>query len=162
MIVLGLTGSIAMGKSTTAAMLEQCGVAVHDSDEAVHEMFLPGGRAVPAIADAFPYAVYPKLYGKKIDGVKPIVRAELGKIVFNDEDLLSTLEAITHPLVRDSQTAFIRKHTSMGADIVALDIPLLFETGGEDFVDYTLVVSAPYEVQRQRALERPGMDEARF
>ena len=162
MIILGLTGSIAMGKSTVAGMFQKEGVPVHDSDEAVHELLQPGGKAVPLIAEAFPVFKYPEIYDKKKNGVKPINRSKLGALVFaeGNEELLKELEAILHPLVQESQQVFTRKHK--GADIVVLDIPLLYETGAENRVDYVVVASAPYNIQRQRVLDRPGMDEEKL
>lgn len=162
MIVIGLTGSIGMGKSTTAGMLEKCGVPVHDSDEAVHEMMKPRGSAVAAIAEEFPIYKYPSLYGKKTNGVRPIKRSALGRIVFNNAEKLKALENITHPLVRAAQNKFLQTQKSMGVDIAALDIPLLFETGSDSRTDYTIVVSASYEIQRQRVLARKGMSEEKF
>lgn len=162
MIVLGLTGSIAMGKSTIAAMLEKEGVPVHDSDAAVHTLMQPGGEAVPMIAEAFPVFKYPEVYDKKKNNIKPINRSKLGALVFaeGNEELLEELEDIVHPLVRKSQQDFIRRHKK--TEIVALDIPLLYETGAEQNVDYVLVVSAPYHIQRQRVLDREGMTEEKF
>jgi len=159
MIVIGLTGSIGMGKTTVTAMLQQCGVPVHDADAEVHELMAPGGKAVPAVAAAFPLYEYPQLYDKK---TKAIQRKELVKVVLNDMSLLERLESIMHPLVREAQQKFIRDAKKMGQNIVALDVPLLFETGADEFVDVKMVVSAPYLVQKKRVLERPNMDEEKF
>ena len=162
MIVLGLTGSIGMGKTTTGAMLETLGVPVHDADAQVHVLLEPGGKGAEAVSEAFPCLKYPKLYPKKIKGVRPIDRKALGKIVFRDNERRELLEEILHPLVQEEQQKFINKNNSLGVGIVALDIPLLFETGAEARVDYTVNVSAPHEVQRARVLDRPGMTEEKF
>jgi dephospho-CoA kinase len=154
MIVIGLTGSIGMGKSTAANMLGDMGVPVHDSDAAVHELLAPGGAGVEPVRAAFP-ATYDKATGG-------IDRKALGKAVFGDAASLRVLESILHPLVQQSQQSFIRAQQRAGIKIVALDIPLLFETGAEQRCDYTVVVSAPYEIQRQRVLARPGMTEEMF
>ncbi|MCE7886481.1 MAG: dephospho-CoA kinase [Alphaproteobacteria bacterium PRO2] len=163
MIVIGLTGSIGMGKSTAAAMFESLRIPVHEADDEVHKLLSPGGKGARAVGAAFPYFQFPQIYGRKTkSGVRAIKRKELGKIVFHDEKQRKKLEKILHPLVRAAQADFIRKHKINGTKIVVLDIPLLFETGGENRVDYTLVVTAPRAVQRRRVLERPGMDEKRF
>ncbi|MGC2854687.1 dephospho-CoA kinase [Novispirillum sp. DQ9] len=147
MIVLGVTGSIAMGKSTACALLRAQGVPVHDADATVHALFDRGGLAVPAIAAAFP--------GVVVDGC--VDRTLLGPCVLGQPEALKRLEGIVHPLVRAEEKRFLDLHRRAGRDIVALDIPLLFETGGEGRCDATLVVSAPAFLQRQRALRRPGM-----
>ena len=152
MIVLGLTGSIAMGKSEAARMLRRFGVPVFDSDAAVHRLLAPGGEAAPEVARAFPAALR--------DGV--LDRARLGAIVFDDPAARRRLEAILHPRVFAAQRRFLEEAEGHGSRIAALDIPLLFETGGEKKVDYVAVVSAPYEIQRARALARPGMTPERF
>ncbi len=154
MIVIGLTGSIGMGKSTAANMLRDMGVPVHDSDAAVHELLAPGGAGVEPVRAAFPAA-----YDKATGGID---RRALGRAVFGDAASLRALESILHPLVQQSQQAFIRAQQRAGIKMVALDIPLLFETGAEARCDYTVVVSAPYEIQRQRVLARPGMTEEMF
>lgn len=154
MIVIGLTGSIGMGKSTAANMLRDMGVPVHDSDAAVHELLAPGGAGVEPVRAAFPAA-----YDKHTGGID---RKALGRAVFGDAASLRALEAILHPLVQQSQQSFIRAQQRAGIRMVALDIPLLFETGAEARCDYTVVVSAPYEIQRQRVLARPGMTEEMF
>jgi dephospho-CoA kinase len=161
MIVIGLTGSIGMGKSTIAAMLETEGVPVHEADEEVHALLAPGGKGFRAAAAAFPYFSYPQIYGRR-GKTQFFKRPELGKIVFADDAARERLEGILHPLVRAAQSDFIRKNKIAGRPMAALDIPLLFETGGENLVDVTLVTSAPYEVQRARVLARPGMDEKKF
>ncbi len=162
MIVIGLTGSIGMGKTTVATMLQQLGVKVHDADAAAHDLQQPGSPAMASIAAAFPYFEYPNLYGKKIKGVRSIKRGEMVKIVLADMEKLDVLENILHPLVREAQNKFIRDAKKMGQEIVALDIPLLFETGGDEFVDVTIAVSAPYLVQRKRVLERATMNQEKF
>ncbi|MFD2053860.1 dephospho-CoA kinase [Mesorhizobium calcicola] len=147
MIVLGLTGSIGMGKSTTAKMFAEAGVPVHDSDEAVHRLY--AGKAAPLVEAAFP--------GTTIAGV--VDRAKLGERVLGDSAALKRLEAIIHPLVRADADAFLARNRAAGAPIAVLDIPLLFETGGRNRVDKVVVVTAPAEVQRQRVLARRGMTE---
>ncbi|MBK5947280.1 dephospho-CoA kinase [Rhodobacter veldkampii DSM 11550] len=144
---LGLTGSIGMGKSTTAAMFADLGVPVWDADATVHALYAPGGAAVAPIAAAFPGAVS--------DGAvsRPVLKA----MIAADPPALARLEAIVHPLVVASRAAFLRAHAD--ATLVLFDIPLLFETGADADLDATLVVSAPPEVQRQRVLGRPGMTE---
>jgi len=146
-IVLGLTGSIGMGKSTAAAMLRRLGCPVHDADAAVHRLYGVGGAAVAPIAAAFPQAV--------VDGA--VDRAVLSRLVLGDAEALKRLEAIVHPLARADADAFLAEARARGCPLAVLDIPLLFETGGEHRVDKVLVVSAPPEVQRARVLARPGM-----
>lgn len=150
MIVLGLTGSIGMGKSTTARMFEEEGVPVHDSDATVHALYR--GAAVEPIRARFPAAV--------VDGA--VDREKLAAEVLGKPDALRELEKIVHPLVRAETEAFLRKHREAGTKIVVLDIPLLFETHGEGRVDRIVVVSAPAEVQRERVLARPGMTVEKF
>ena len=152
MIVLGLTGSVGMGKSTAAAMLRRLGVPVHDSDAEVHRLLGPRGRAVAAVAEAFPSAHQ----GNRID------RPTLGRLVFGDAAALKRLESILHPQVRASQARFLAAARRRRAPVVVLDIPLLFETSGERRVDGVIVVSAPTWLQRARVLRRPGMTEARL
>ena len=152
MIILGLTGSIGMGKSTTANLLREEGIAVYDADASVHQLYAKGGKAVGPVGAAFPAALK--------DGA--IDRARLGELVLGDETALKKLEAIVHPLVRETQAAFVRKHHAAGAPVVVLDIPLLFESGGDQIVDAVIVVTAPAEVQRARILARPGMDEQKL
>ncbi len=149
MFIIGLTGSIAMGKSTTAKLFADAGVPVHDADAAVHRLY--EGEAVPAIEAAFPGATA----NGKVD------RNVLGQRVMGDAAALKRLEAIVHPLVRASEKRFLAEAERSGARVVVLDIPLLFETGGEARVDAVVVVSAPAEMQRQRALER-GVSVERF
>jgi dephospho-CoA kinase len=147
MVILGLTGSIGMGKSTAAKMLRQMGVPVYDADAAVHRLQAPGGLALPPIEAAFPGVV------KK--GV--LDRQALGARVFGDKAALRRLEAIVHPLVAQQQRLFVRRAAMRGEPVVVLDIPLLFEGLGERRVDGVLVVSAPAFLQRQRVMARPGM-----
>jgi dephospho-CoA kinase len=148
--VLGLTGSIGMGKSTVAAMFERRGVPVFDADAEVRRMQGPGGELLPAIEAAFPGTTGP-------EGVD---RAALGAQVFGDKASLERLEAIVHPAVRRLREAFLIEHS--GAPLVVFDIPLLFEKGGADEVDAILVVSAPAEIQRARVLAREGLTPERF
>lgn len=170
MIVIGLTGSIGMGKSTAGAMLESLGVPVHDSDAAVHGLLRRGSRAWRAFAASFPYFRYPEIYRRKglwarswilrafVPREYEIDRAALGRIVFADEDARRRLESVLHPFVQESQRDFIRRQGALGRKIVALDIPLLFETGAEARVDYTIAVTAPPHVQHARVMARPGMN----
>jgi len=150
MIVLGLTGSIGMGKSTTAAMFAEAGVPVHDSDAVVHALY--EGRAAEAIACQFPDAVV----GGKID------RAALGSRVFGNPAALRRLEAILHPLVAAARDEFLNQERLNDASVVVLDIPLLFEIGGADDVDAVVVASAAPDVQRARVMARPGMTLEKF
>ena len=150
MIVLGLTGSIGMGKSATARMFSEAGVPVHDSDEAVHRLY--AGKAAPLIEAAFP--------GVVVDG--SVDRTRLAARVLGDAAALKALEAIVHPLVRADADAFVARHRAAGAPLVVLDIPLLFETGGRGRVDKVAVVSAPAAMQRERVLARPGMTAEKF
>jgi len=150
MIILGLTGSIGMGKSTTAAMFREQGVPVHDSDETVHRLY--AGAAVPLVDAAFP--------GTVIDGV--VDRTKLAAAVLNNPLELKRLESIIHPLVRAESEAFLQRNRQAGTPVVVLDIPLLFETGGEDRVDAIVVVSAAAEIQQARVLARSGMTADKF
>jgi len=152
MILIGLTGSIGMGKSETAKMFRRAGVPVYDADAAVHALMRPGGAAVAKVEAAFPGVVK--------DGA--IDRSELGKRVFGKPEELRKLERIIHPLVGLAQRRFLQRAQSRGVPVVVLDIPLLFETGGNRYVDYSVVVSAPPELQRKRVLARPGMTEERL
>jgi dephospho-CoA kinase len=153
MIVVGLTGSIGMGKSTAADMLREMGVPVHDSDATVHEIMSPGGRAIADVAKHFPEAY-------KADG--SIDRPALGRIVFADDQKRRVLEGILHPLVWESQAAFKKEMEAKGHPVVVLDIPLLYETGAEQRVDKVIVVSAPAFIQKKRVMARPGMTEERL
>ncbi len=147
MIVLGLTGSLAMGKSTAARMLRRMGLPLHDADAEVHRLMGPKGAAVAEVDAAFP--------GVVVDGA--IDRPALGRIVFEDGDALRRLEEILHPKVRAAALAFIKRQRGARRKIAVLDIPLLFETGGHRLCDAVIVVTAPAFLQRARALSRPGM-----
>ncbi len=150
MIVVGLTGSIGMGKSTTAAMFAEEGIPVHDSDATVHRLY--EGPAAAVIEAAFPGTVI----GGKVD------RAALGRAVIGDEAALKRLEAVVHPMVRDEEKRFLRKAREAGASLAVLDIPLLFETGREKEVDVLVVVTAAPDIQRARVLSRPAMTAEKF
>jgi dephospho-CoA kinase len=150
MFILGLTGSIGMGKSTTSRFFREAGVAVHDSDAVVHQLY--DGEAVAPVEAAFP--------GVAVDG--KIDRTKLAARLVGNADAIKRLEAIVHPLVRAVSQRFLDAQKARGARVAVLDIPLLFETGGERRVDAVVVVSAPAEVQRQRVLSRPGMTAERF
>lgn len=152
MIRLGLTGSIGMGKSTTAGLFAAEGVPVYDADAAVHALYAPGGAAVGPLGAAFP--------GVVVAGA--VDRARLSEAVVGQPEAMARLEAIVHPLVRQAQIDFLGAAEAAGAPIVVLDIPLLFETGGDRFMDAVVVVSAPPEVQRARVLARPGMSPEKF
>jgi dephospho-CoA kinase len=145
MFILGLTGSLGMGKSTTAGFFAEAGVPVHDADAVVHRLY--EGEAVPAIETAFPGTTA----AGKVDRVKLAAR------VLDDPAALRRLEAIVHPLVRAAEERFLAEAKKRGAPIVVLDIPLLFETASHQRVDAVVVVSAPGETQTQRVLARPGM-----
>ena len=148
--ILGLTGSIGMGKSTVAAMLEECGAPVFDADAAVHQLQGPSGALLPQIEAEFPGTTGP-------GGVD---RQKLGAAVFGDAEALKRLEAIVHPAVGAMRKGFLEEHA--GAPLVVFDIPLLFEKGGKNQVDAVAVVSAPAEAQRARVLARPGMTTEKF
>lgn len=148
--VLGLTGSIGMGKSTTAGLFREFGCPVHDADAQVHALYR--GEAAPLIEAAFP--------GTTREGV--VDRAALGRIVVGDREAIARLEAIVHPLVRARRDAFLAEVRAARAPVAVLDVPLLFETGGEASCDAVVVASAPAEVQKERVLGRDGMTEDRF
>jgi dephospho-CoA kinase len=150
LFILCLTGSLGMGKSRTAQFFAELGVPVHDSDAVVHALY--EGEAVPIIEHAFP--------GATADG--KVDRAELAKMVLGDDAALARLEAIVHPLVAAARDKFLADAQARGAPVVVLDIPLLFETAGQAGCDAVVVVSAPAEIQRRRAFERPGMTEEKF
>ena len=149
-LIVGLTGSIGMGKSTVAAMFERAGVPVFDADREVRAMKGPGGELVDAIEREFPGST----------DAEGVLRDRLGQQVFADPQALARLEGIVHPAVAEKRGAFLIEHA--GQDMVVFDIPLLFEKGGSEAVDAVVVVSAPAEVQRQRVLARPGMTPEKF
>jgi dephospho-CoA kinase len=151
-VVIGLTGSIAMGKSTAAAFLKYLGIPVFDADAAVHTLMGPRGRATAAIAKRFP----------DVTGPAGVDRKKLGTQVFANVKALRDLESIVHPLVRDDRERFLRQAALRRAGVVALDIPLLFEGSGQSLCDLVVVVTAPAFLQRQRALSRPAMTPARL
>jgi dephospho-CoA kinase len=147
MIVLGLTGSIGMGKSTAAGLFREAGVPVHDADEAVSRFYAQGGAAVEPVGRGFPQAV--------VHGA--IDRERLSALVLGNPDALKRLEAIVHPMVKADRASFLALAKAAGAKVAVLEIQLLFEVGAEDEVDAVVVVSAPPAVQRERTLARPGM-----
>jgi dephospho-CoA kinase len=150
MFILGLTGSIGMGKSATAKMFAEAGVPVHDADAVVHRLY--DGEATPAIEAAFP--------GTTLDG--KVNREKLGRRVLGDDAAILRLEQIVHPLVGAARERFLADADRQGAPVALLDIPLLFETGGDKRCDAVVVVSAPADLQRTRAFERPGMSEQKL
>src|ERR1700744_6411992 len=150
--VIGLTGSLAMGKSETARLFAAQGIPVHDADAAIHKLYGKGGAAVAPIAQAFPQAVR--------DGV--VDRAALSALVAANPAALAKLETLVHPLVAAERDAFLQDAAAKNIPIVLLDIPLLFETGAEAGLDALVVASAPETVQRARALQRPGMTAEKF
>ena len=152
MKIAGLTGSIAMGKSETARMFRELGVPVFDADAVVHELYAKDGAAVASVETLFPGAI--------VDGA--VDRQRLSKFVLNDSDAMAGLEAVVHPLVRNAREEFIKTARGDGHGLIVLDIPLLFETGYDGRMDVVIVVSAPPEIQRERALQRPGMTLEKF
>jgi dephospho-CoA kinase len=152
-IVVGLTGSIGMGKSTAAAMLRRLGVPLFDADEVVHRLLRPGGAAVARVEAMFPGS-------RSEDG--GIDRMRLGRRVFGDREALGQLEGILHPMVAAAERRFLGQARARRAPIAVLDIPLLFESRGAARCDFVIVVSAPANLQRQRVMRRPGMTAARF
>jgi dephospho-CoA kinase len=150
--ILGLTGGIAMGKSTAARQLRRLGLPLHDADAAIHRLYGPRGAALAAVARRFPEAI--------VDG--RVDRQKLGQLVFGKPEALKALERILHPLVRRETLAFLQRQARRRRPLAVLDIPLLFETGGEAFCDYVVTVSAPAFLQRQRALARRGMTPAKL
>ena len=156
MVVLGLTGSIGMGKTTVAGALMACGAAVYDADAAVHRLLAPGGAAVAPVLARFPDA------GSGEGAARAVDRGTLGARVFADPSALAELEAILHPLVRAGERHFLSTSQRRGCRLAVLDVPLLFETGGEARCDATVVVSAPAVVQRARVLGRARMTEERL
>ncbi|HPF46398.1 MAG: dephospho-CoA kinase [Alphaproteobacteria bacterium] len=149
MKIIGLTGSIGMGKSETAKIFAEQGIPVFDSDATVHNLLGPDGAAVEAVEEKFP--------GVKVDNY--IDRKRLGDLVFGDEAALRDLENILHPLVIKERQTFLENSKS---DIIVFDIPLLFEKNYQDQCDFIVVVSAPFKIQKERVLKRPGMSEERF
>jgi len=152
MLLIGLTGSIGMGKSETAKMFRELGVPVYDADAAVHKLYEKGGKAVEPLRAAFPAAI--------VDDA--VDRKALSRCVIGMPGEMKKLEAIVHPLVGEAQMEFLRENMAAGQAMAVLDIPLLYETGGETRVDVVVVVSAPYDIQKTRVLARPDMDEAKF
>ena len=152
MIVLGVTGSIAMGKSTVTAMLSHLNNPIHDADKTVHDLMDMNGEAYNDIVKNFPGSVEDNR----------VNRIKLGREVFGHPDKLNQLESILHPLVREARDKFIRRQNRRKSRLVILDVPLLYETGGNNHCDKVLVVSAPYFIQRQRALARRGMTQTKF
>jgi len=152
-ILIGLTGSIGMGKSTAAQALKRLGLPVHDADAAVHRLLAPGGRAVAAVLAAFPDVAAP-------DG--GIDRRKLGAVAFGDAAALTRLEAILHPLVGAAKRRFLAAAARRRRRLVVLDVPLLYETGGERDCEAVLVVTAPAFLQRQRVMARAGMTDEKF
>lgn len=150
MIRAGLTGSIGMGKSTTAQMFRDEGIAVYDADATVHQLY--EGEATPLIEVAFPNTTK----DGKVD------RAKLSEYVIGKPENMKKLESIIHPLVHEKEQAFLKEAETRGDKLVVLDIPLLFETGGKNRVDKIIVVTAPASVQRERVLARDGMTEEKF
>ena len=150
MILLGLTGSVGMGKSTTAAMFSARAIAVFDSDAAVHRLYR--GEAVAAVEAAFPGVTH----------AGAVDRDALGRRVIGDSAAMRRLEAIVHPMVRAERMRFVAQAGDVGARLAVLDVPLLYETGGDADVDAVVLVSAPLAVQKARVLARPGMTETRF
>jgi dephospho-CoA kinase len=152
MLTVGLTGSIGMGKSTTAAMFAEAGAPVYDADAEVRRLYAKGGAAVAGVEAAFP--------GVVVEGA--VDRARLGERVLGDPAALARLNALVHPLMGTARSAFFEAARASGAPFVVLDIPLLFETGGDKGVDAVVVVTAPPALQRERVLARPGMTPAKF
>lgn len=152
MIVLGLTGSIGMGKSTTTAMFADRGALIWNADEAVHSLYAPGGAAVAPVEQAFP--------GVVVDGA--VDRTRLAEALGRDDQAFKRLEAIVHPLVLKGRLDDLAAAEARGVRLAVLDIPLLFETGGDAAVDAVVVVTAPAAVQVERVLSRPGMTRERF
>jgi dephospho-CoA kinase len=154
MIVFGLTGSIGMGKSTAGKMMARMGCPVYESDHGVRRALAPYGKAFEHVALAFPSA-----WDKKN---RVINKEALANLIYADAGEKHRLESILHPIVQDEQHDFILKEKRLGRRAVTLDIPLLFETGAQERVDYTITVSAPHFIQRQRVLSRKGMSEAKL
>lgn len=154
MLVIGLTGGIATGKSTTATMITDRGIPLHDADAAVHDMMAAGGLATGPVAKAF---------GDEILTAEGAVdRQRLGRAVFADSASRKQLEALIHPLVAADRDRFLDEHRKAGAPLVVLDIPLLFETGGDAVCDFVILCSTSEQTQRERALARDGMTETKL
>ena len=151
-VLIGLTGSIGMGKSTTARMFVDAGCALWDADAAVHRLYAPGGAAIAPLATVFPDAVEENA----------VSRVRLRQIIAEDPAALGRIEGIVHPLVAQDREQFVREARAQGIECVVLDIPLLFETGADRNMDVTVVVSAPPDLQRARVLERGTMTAAEF
>jgi len=152
MMILGLTGSIGMGKSAAADNFRRLGVPVHDADKAIHELLAKNGEAAPRIKDLFPDAVKKGILDREL----------IAKKVFGDAQALARIEEILHPMVRRREQTFLGRAARRGRPLVVLDIPLLFETGGEVRCDAVVTVSAPKFIQQQRVLKRQGMTRERF
>jgi dephospho-CoA kinase len=152
MKIVALTGSIGMGKSTTSAMFKDLGVPIWDADDAVHRLYTKGGAAIPPLQALVPDAIGP-------EGVD---RSILTQKILQDPGLLKQIEAIVHPLVGKDRADFLAVARDQGQPLVLIDVPLLFETGGEAYVDAVIVVSCPPHMQRARVLARPGMTEEKF
>ncbi len=156
MVILGLTGSIGMGKTAAARALRRCGAAVFDADAEVHRLIGPGGAAVAVVEAAFPGCVVEGRGGRRVD------RAALAERVFGDADATARLEAVLHPRVREAEDRFLRRAAAAGRRLAVLDVPLMFETGGDRRCDAVAVVTAPAFVQARRALRRAGMTPERL
>ncbi len=152
MLLIGLTGSIAVGKTTVAKLFSHESISVYDADSMLHELYAKGGKAVQAIQERFPEAI--------IEGC--VDRARLSDYVIADLNCLAEIESITHPLLYDSKVKFLQEQSNANAKMVVLDIPLLFETQTQNSVDVVIVVDATYKLQRERALERPFMTEEKL
>lgn len=150
--VVGLTGSIGMGKSAVSEMIRRTGVPVWDADAAVHELYAPGGKAVGPVSQRFPDAI--------VDG--GVDRDALSRQVLGNNDAIKDLERIVHPLVGEHRRAFFARAEADGHQLVVVDVPLLFETGGNARMDHVVVVSASADQQRERVLARPGMTAEKF
>jgi dephospho-CoA kinase len=152
MKIIGLTGSIGMGKSTTAAMFREAGIPVYDADAAVHAAYAVGGVAVGPVGEAFPGTV----------GEGRVDREALRQQVLGNPDAMAKLNSIVHPLIGRSRADAFAAATASGADMIILDVPLIYETGGDKNMDAVIVVSAPAEMQRERVLAREGMSPERL
>jgi dephospho-CoA kinase len=150
--IIGLTGSIGMGKSTTAGFFRDQGVPVWDADAAVHRLYGPGGAALAGVAALCPAAI----------SDVGVDRGVLKDWIAQDKTAIARLESVVHPLVARDRAAFIKEQAAQGHRLIVVDVPLLFETGGDRYVDATVVVSAPADAQKTRVLDRPGMTEAHF